>query len=224
MMYLGKEQYANARKRLIERLKGQGITDANILRVMENIPREHFLPAALSAEAYENAALPIGENQTISQPLVVATMTQALEVSRHHKVLEIGTGSGYQSAILCKLVRRLFTIERYESLSQSAQKKLNELGISNFAAIVGDGTLGWPDQAPFDRIIVTAASPQVPKALLEQLKPEGVLVIPVGGVNNRAQRLMKYQKDKSGMIHETFLGSVYFVPLVGEQGVKAQSA
>ena len=207
-----------ARDKLIAELKELGINEA-VRNAIAQIPRERFLSPAFQGEAYKNSALPIGESQTISQPYVVALMTHALDLHRNHKVLEIGTGCGYQTALLSKFVRRVFTIERFESLSKAAEARLHDLRIYNFATKVGDGTLGWPEQAPFDRIMATAASPQPPQALLDQLAVGGVMVIPIGEVDAPMQRLMRYYKREDGSIGEYFLGDVRFVPMVGKQGV-----
>ena len=202
---------------MITALKQQGITDDAVLNVMAVIPREKFLLPAMAGQAYQNEALPIGENQTISQPLVVAKMTAALEVKSKHRVLEIGTGCGYQTAVLCKLARRVFTIERFATLAARAESTLRGLGIHNFIAKTGDGSIGWAEQAPFERIMVTAAAPKPPKALLDQLAVHAILVIPVGPEGK--QRLMRYGKLPDGTIVDEDLGEVAFVPLVGAQGV-----
>jgi len=200
-------------KRMLTELEERGIRDTRVLDVMGKIPRELFVPKALAREAYDNAALPIGENQTISQPLVVAKMSEALQLKPTHKVLEIGTGCGYQAAILCKLARRVYTIERFESLSINAEKRFATLGINNYVAMVGDGSKGWPQQAPFDAIIATAAPEEVPAALLEQLAPNGTLIIPIGEQNKR-QELVRYTKNNASDVSKTLLGYVDFVPLV----------
>ena len=208
-----------AQEKMIHVLKELGIRK-DVLDAMAKVPRDKFLSPALKREAYEDSALPIGEKQTISQPKVVALMTHALDVKPNHKVLEIGTGCGYQTAILCKLARRVFTIERFESLKNDADKRLQSMVISNYITKVGDGTLGWPGQAPFDRIIVTAAGPTPPQALLDQLGPDGVMVMPVGDPHSASQRLMRYYRRTDGSIGDYYLGEVRFVPLIGKQGVK----
>lgn len=207
-----------AQDKMVSYLKELGIKK-EVLDVMGRIPRDAFLSPALKREAYEDAALPIGEKQTISQPKVVALMTHALDVQKNHKVLEIGTGCGYQTAILCKLCRRVFTIERHASLKTDAERRLQNLVIGNYVTKVGDGTLGWPEQAPFDRIMVTAAGPTPPEALLNQLAPDGIMVMPVGDPNAESQRLMRYYRKTDGTIGEYYLGEVRFVPLIGQQGV-----
>lgn len=209
-----------ARDRLVKDLRTAGITDDQALAAIGNVPREKFVAPAFTSQAYHNTALPIGEQQTISQPLVVAQMTQALKLNPTHRVLEIGTGCGYQTSILCQLARRVFSIERHASLAQGAEKRLHSLRYHNFITKTGDGSLGWPEQAPFDRIIVTAASPIVPRVLLDQLPPGGILVAPIGHVGEDAQKLMRYTAQEDGTITEEFLGDVYFVPLVGAHGVK----
>jgi protein-L-isoaspartate(D-aspartate) O-methyltransferase len=213
---------ATRMRRMLEAIRAKGITDPKVLEAMSRVPREVFLPHALGAEAYDDNALPIGEKQTISQPTVVAEMTAALQLTGTEKVLEIGTGCGYQTAILCRLAKRVFTIERHPRLSTTAVERLHAMGYSNFAALVGDGTLGWQAQAPFDAIIVTAAGPSIPPALIGQLKPGGKLVIPVGD-ENRQQRLVRLTKTENGQTQEQVLGLVSFVPLIGQQGVKTGS-
>lgn len=213
---------ATRMRRMLDIIRQAGVTDAAVLDAMARVPRELFLPRALAAEAYDDNALPIGELQTISMPTVVARMTAALGLTGQEKVLEIGTGCGYQTAVLCRLSRRVFSIERHARLSTTAVSRLTAMGYTNFAAMVGDGTLGWPQQAPFDAIIVTAAGPRVPPALVEQLKPGGVLVIPVGGeetlVPGGQQRLIRCLKQPDGSVIQEVLGLVSFVPLVGAQG------
>jgi protein-L-isoaspartate(D-aspartate) O-methyltransferase len=208
-------------KRLMDTLRANGKYDERVLAVMAGIPREMFVPKAMATDAYDDACLPIGEQQTISMPSVVAQMTSALELTGSEKVLEIGTGCGYQTSILSKLVKRVFTIERLKGLSVTAVQRLQDMGYTNITPLVGDGTLGWPGQAPFDRIIVTAAGPWVPSALIQQLKVGGILVIPVGG-QEAMQKLVKVIKTEAGT-EETVLGMVSFVPLVGEQGVKLRA-
>ena len=166
--------------KLLMTLRAQAIMQADILSAIETIPRELFIPENLHAHAYENASLPIGHKQTISQPYIVAVMTQALELKKSHRVLEIGTGSGYQAAILSRLSRRVYTLERLRPLMVSAEKRLKKLQISNITYRHGDGAKGWPEAAPFDRIIITCRVTEIPASLLDQLKEEGILIAPVG--------------------------------------------
>lgn len=198
--------------RLLMELRGLGVSDARVLGALERVPREIFVPAAFKDQAYENVALPIGHGQTISQPLVVALMTEALEVGERHKVLEIGTGSGYQTAVLARLCRRVFSIERHRALLKEAEKRFAELRLHNVTSRFGDGTKGWPEQAPFDRIIVTAAAPELPGKLLGSLAEGGVLVAPVGE-ERRDQRLIRIRRKDGTSVTEE-LGPVRFVPLV----------
>jgi protein-L-isoaspartate(D-aspartate) O-methyltransferase len=202
----------SARKiRLVLELRGGGVTDTRALGAMERIPRELFVPAPFRDKAYDDVALPIGHHQTLSAPLVVGCMTQALEVGERHKVLEIGTGSGYQTAVLASLCRRVYTVERITELLIEAQARLAELRITNVTALCGDGALGWPRQAPFDRIMVTAAAAEVPKVLVDQLAADGVMVLPVE--DEGGQRLVRVRHTESGAETED-LASVKFVPLV----------
>jgi protein-L-isoaspartate(D-aspartate) O-methyltransferase len=198
--------------RLIMELRAEGITNAKVLGAIERVSREHFLPETFLDRAYENVALPIGHGQTISQPLVVAIMTEALEVGDRHKVLEIGTGSGYQTAVLAKLCRRVFTMERHRELLKQAEQRFASLRLHNVTTLFGDGTKGWPEQSPFDRIIVTAASEEVPCVLLESLTDGGILVIPEGE-ERREQELLRIRRDGDSFKRES-LGAVRFVPLV----------
>ena len=202
-----------AKQRLIAELRRGGIDDERVLAVMTAIPREVFVSTTFVERAYDNMALPIGFGQTISQPLVVAAMTQALDVGPRMKVLEIGTGSGYQAAILAKLCRRLYTIERYKVLAKDAEKRLLDLRIHNVVYHVGDGTKGWPPQAPFDRIIVTAAAGEMPMALIDQLAVGGIMLVPVGDdpVNQTVERVVR---TEDGFTREPIM-PVRFVPLVG---------
>jgi len=197
---------------LLMELRGLGVSDARVLGALERVPREIFVPAAFKDQAYENVALPIGHGQTISQPLVVALMTEALEVGERHKVLEIGTGSGYQTAVLARLCRRVFSIERHRALLKEAEKRFAELRLHNVTSRFGDGTKGWPEQAPFDRIIVTAAAPELPGKLLGSLAEGGVMVAPVGE-ERRDQRLIRIRRKDGTSVTEE-LGPVRFVPLV----------
>jgi len=193
-------------------LRAAGITDVRVLGAIERVPREIFLPETFRDRAYENVALPIGHGQTISQPLVVAHMTEALAPGERHKVLEIGTGSGYQAAVLARLCRRVFTIERHRDLLRAAEQRFTQLRIHNIVTRHGDGTRGWPEQAPFERILVTAAAAEVPPALLESLAEDGVMVVPVGDVH-RDQILLRITR-KGDRFEQEELAPVRFVPLV----------
>ncbi len=204
----------DARKiRLIMELRQQGISDTNVLSAVERVPREVFVSPSFVDQAYENTALPIEEGQTISQPYVVAFMTQALDIQPRMRVLEVGTGSGYQAAVLAQLCRRVFTIERYRSLLRHAEEKFKAARISNIVTKLGDGAKGWPDLAPFDRILVTAAAAEVPEALKEQLSEEGgILVVPVGR-DSQAQHVVRIVRNGDDFTSEELL-PVRFVPLV----------
>jgi protein-L-isoaspartate(D-aspartate) O-methyltransferase len=199
------------RIRLLMELRANGITDARVLGAIEQTPREAFTPPALRDRAYEDTALPIDHGQTLSQPTVVGLMTQALDVGPRMKVLEIGTGSGYQAAILARLCRRVYTIERHRALLQVAEERFRTLKLHNIVTRHGDGWLGWPELAPFERIMVTAAPEEVPQALLDQLAPDGILVIPVGPAGN--QMLVRIVRTATGFSQEP-VSAVRFVPLV----------
>ena len=199
---------------LILELRQGGVTDRRVIDAMERVPRELFVPEALREQAYENIALPIGLHQTVSQPLTVGLMTQSLDLTDRMKVLEIGTGSGFQSAVLSPLCRRLYTIERYKELSQGAEQRFEELRLTNITTRVGDGSLGWKEQAPFERVIITAAAHDIPPLLVEQLAIGGIMVVPVNdGRDENDQRLLKVTKTKDGIETEE-LGITRFVPLV----------
>jgi len=200
------------RDRLVQRLRSNGIEDERVLKAIATVPRHEFVDEALSSRAYEDTALPIGLSQTISQPWVVAKMTEAiLDGGTPQKVLEVGTGSGYQAAILASLVPKVFTVERIEELLKLARRRFHKLGLNNIYTRYADGHLGWPSQAPFDGIIVTAASIGVPSELIQQLRIGGVLVVPVeqGG----AQRLLAIRRTEEG-VDEKDLGGVIFVPML----------
>jgi protein-L-isoaspartate(D-aspartate) O-methyltransferase len=206
-----------ARKiRLIMHLRRQGVTCSNTLHAIELIPREIFVPSTFQHQSYEDMALPIGLGQTISQPLVVSLMTQSLQLTDRHKVLEIGTGSGYQAAILSKLCRRLYTIERHRPLLIQAEEKFAEMRLRNITAMNGDGMKGWSPQAPFDRIIVTAAAHgDIPRELMDQLAVGGVMVAPVGE-NDTDQRLVKITRRSEDKFDRDEMFNVRFVPLLPE--------
>jgi protein-L-isoaspartate(D-aspartate) O-methyltransferase len=215
-MEMVKDQYISLRRKMIEeQLVSRGIRDERLLAAMEETPRHRFVPAGLASRSYDDGPLPLGEGQTISQPYMVAEMTQALGLSGKEKVLEIGTGSGYQTAILCKLALEVITVERIATLISGAEKVLHELKLDNVRFLVGDGTMGVPDEAPFDRVIVTAASPDVPAPLFDQLAEGGIMVIPVG--DRWEQDLLQVHKE-DGKQRRTFLGGCRFVPLLGQFG------
>ena len=195
--------------RLILELRESGISDSKILSAIEKIPREKFVPDNFRNQAYDNLALPIGDNQTISQPFVVAKMTQLLAVESTHKVLEIGTGSGYQSAVLSKLVRRVYTIERIKNLLTKAENIFQELNISNIVPKYADGNLGWKEQIPFDRIIITAATSSISKEVASQIHDGGIIVSPM--VQENKQIIVKYTKINNVLKSEIF-DDVLFVP------------
>ncbi len=200
------------RMQFIFALRRSGVVDKHVLEAIETTPRAAFLEGVFKTRAFDDTALPISCGQTISQPSIVGLMTQALELDRRCKVLEIGTGSGYQAAILSKLVRRVYSIERHRPLARAARKLIDDLGLANVTVITGDGSLGLPDQAPFDRILLTAAAEDPPANLLAQLKVGGIMVLPVGQ-SDHVQRLIKVVKLERGCdYHE--LGDVRFVPLV----------
>jgi protein-L-isoaspartate(D-aspartate) O-methyltransferase len=210
------DQKAEERMEFLLQLRKRGIQDTRVLRALETVPRERFVEEGQQELAFADQALPISCGQTISQPYVVAAMTEALEVGPHHRVLEIGTGSGYQAAILARLAWEVVTIERYRTLAQTARARLAALGLNNVTVTVGDGTKGDPERAPFDRIIVTAATPQVPPPLLEQLAPDGILIAPIGPTGG-VQQLVRLHKKKDGTIEERSLMTVRFVPLIPGQ-------
>jgi protein-L-isoaspartate(D-aspartate) O-methyltransferase len=197
---------------LVLALRSQGVTEAKVLTAIEKTPRELFTPELFKERAFEDSALPIACGQTISQPFIVGLMTQALGVEKRDRVLEIGTGSGYQTTILSKLARLVYTVERYRTLMKEAEGRFQQLGLTNIITKFGDGGVGWPEQAPFDRIMVTAAAPEEPKALLSQLKPTGVLVAPIG--KGPVQSLRRYTGDGAGGFQVEELLDVRFVPLL----------
>lgn len=211
-MSAGAEDIRAGKAQLVLQLRRRGITDPRVLSALERVPRELFVPDAFKEQAFDDHALPIECGQTISQPYVVAYMTLALDVSNRMKVLEIGTGSGYQAAVLAQLARRVYTIERYGTLLRDAEKRFRHLDLGNITAKTGDGTKGWAEQAPFDRIIVTAAAENVPIELINQLKIDGSMIIPVGR-SSEDQKLLRLVRTESGVTSEELL-PVRFVPLV----------
>jgi protein-L-isoaspartate(D-aspartate) O-methyltransferase len=196
-------------------LRRRGISDQAVLRAMDEVPREHFVDARYADTAYSDHAMPIACGQTISQPYVVAYMTEQLGVKPNHRVLEVGTGSGYQAAVLSRLAREVVTLERYRTLANSARARLKTLGYDNVEVLLGDGLQGEPMRAPYDRIIVTAAAESIPEALLAQLADDGVMILPLGPHDGR-QELVKLTKTKDGLQRETLL-PVRFVPLLPGQ-------
>ena len=199
-------------ERLMRALQAQGVNDKKVLTAMERTPRDLFVPELFLDRSWEDSAIPINCGQTISQPYIVGLMTQALKIEGRHRVLEIGTGSGYQTAILSRLARYVYTIERYRSLMLEAETRHKRLMLENIIYRFGDGWEGWPEQAPFDRILVTAALPDEPLGLLAQLKPKGVMVGPQG--RGSTQRLLRYMRTADGGYTTEDLGEVRFVPLI----------
>lgn len=198
---------------LLMELRKQGINDTRVLAAMEKVPREQFVAEQFLKHAYDNIALPITQGQTISQPYVVAYMTEALQLGDRMKVLEIGTGSGYQTAILTRLCRRVYTVERYRSLLTTAEKRFATLNITNVTTRLGDGNKGWSEQAPFDRILVTAAADRRPEGLIAQLSPQGGIMIAPVAVNPTEQDVIRYTREGDA-VHEERLLPVRFVPLL----------
>ena len=207
---------AEQRMRFVFALRQRGVMDSRVLEAMEKIDRGVFVRGLFSERAYEDMPLPIACGQTISQPSVVGLMTQALDVDPRHKVLEIGTGSGYQAAVLARMARRVYTLDRHKRLVSEAEEAFKALGLSNITALASDGTRGLPEQAPFDRIMVTAAAEDPPGPLLAQLKPGGIMVLPVGQ-SDAVQMLIKVRRDDDGFNYEE-LRQVRFVPLVEGMG------
>jgi protein-L-isoaspartate(D-aspartate) O-methyltransferase len=215
------DRYQKQRMKMVDsQLRSRGIKDARVLKAMEKIPRHLFVDEALRDQAYSDGPLPIGENQTISQPYIVALMTEALALKGHEKVLELGTGSGYQTAVLAELASRVLSIERIAFLASKARKIIDSLNYFNVALRVGDGTYGWREESPFDGIIVTAGAPRVPDILIEQLTVGGKLVMPVG--NRHTQDLLKVTRlsEKTGDTETEDLCGCRFVSLIGEYGWK----
>jgi protein-L-isoaspartate(D-aspartate) O-methyltransferase len=201
-------------------LRRRGIGDAAVLRAMDEVPREYFVPPDMADDAYADRALPIACGQTISQPFVVAYMTEQLALAPQDRVLEIGTGSGYQTAVLARLAREVVSVERFAPLADAARIRLETLGLRNVTVVVGDGAEGWPARAPYDRIIVTAAAQEVPPALVEQLADGGVLVLPLGP-HGGTQRLVKLNKSKTELTRQDLI-AVRFVPLLNGKPKSSQ--
>jgi protein-L-isoaspartate(D-aspartate) O-methyltransferase len=207
-----------AQRMVDQQLRARGIRDERVLAAMASLPRHMFMPLPVRAQAYEDHASPIGFGVTISQPFVVGWMSEALGLVGTERVLEVGTGSGYQAAVLSRLAREVFSIERLPVLARRARYTLRALGLDNVHVFVGDGSLGLPEHAPYDAIVVTAAAPSVPDELLAQLAPGGRLVVPVGGTALQSLRVIR--RDDEGRLSSTDRGGVVFVPLVGERGFR----
>lgn len=211
------DSYKIARKRMIDAQIRPAIKDPNVIAAMLKVPRDRFVPDALVGQAYSDHPLNIGEAQTISQPLIVAMMTEQLRLKGTEKILEIGTGSGYQTAVLCELAKHVYSIERISGLSNRARRVLYDLSYVNFTLRIGDGTLGWPENAPYDGIIVTAGAPVVPKDLYGQLADGGKFIIPVGGEEAQVLKVITRHGNK---FKEESISGCRFVKLIGEQGWK----
>ncbi len=201
-----------------EQLRARNIHDPRVLDAMFEVPRHEFIPVEQQPLAYADQALPIGEGQTISQPYIVALMTESLLAQPDAQTLEIGTGSGYQAAVLSRLVAQVYTVERHPALAAQAIQRLQRLGYTNVSVHIGDGTLGWPQHAPYDNAIVTAAGPRISPAIVAQVRPGGTIILPIG--RRKAQRLQRLWVRENGLISED-LGRVAFVPLVGRYGWKS---
>jgi protein-L-isoaspartate(D-aspartate) O-methyltransferase len=215
-----RDTYGGYRARLVEQLRTQGIRDLAVLRAFADTPRHLFVPEAVRHRAYEDAALPIGKGQTISQPFTQARYLETLKLTGRDKVLEIGTGSGYQTALLAALAGQVFTIERVRNLAESAQAALRVAGVTNVSMLVGDGTLGWSAYAPYHAILVAAGGPEIPPPLVDQLAPGGHMIIPLGAKGAGAQTLTLVRRTTGG-IQATPIGGARFVPLLGEHGFDA---
>jgi protein-L-isoaspartate(D-aspartate) O-methyltransferase len=209
------DSYGGYRTRLVEQLQARGIKDLSVLRAIAEVPRHLFVPAAVRHRAYEDSALPLGSGQTISQPWVQARSLELLRLGGSERVLEVGAGSGYQTALIARLAAAVFAVERVASLAYQAREALSQAGIQNVSVMVGDGTLGWRSLAPFDAILVAAASPKVPEPLIEQLGPSGRLVIPLD--RGTGQQLVLFERDGTGL-RESTVAEVRFVPLLGKHG------
>jgi protein-L-isoaspartate(D-aspartate) O-methyltransferase len=214
-------EFRGARRRLIETLQTNGISDLAVLHAIDSVPRHAFVPSAVIHRAYEDSALPIGNGQTISQPTVHARSLQELHLTGNDKVLEIGTGSGYQTALLAHLAAQVFSVERMSALFERARETLQKLGIRNVSLLLGDGTLGWSTYAPYDGIVVGAAAPEVPQPYLDQLAEGGRLVIPVG---DREEQVLAVFIRRGTQYERRDVGPVRFVPLLGAYGWRSDSA
>lgn len=212
------DSFGGYRARLAETLRAGGIRDLSVLRAISETPRHLFVPEAVRHRAYEDVALPIGAGQTISRPFTQARYLESLRLTGGEKVLEIGTGSGYQTALLAALAAQVFSVERVRGLAEAAQRALKAAGVANVSILVGDGTLGWSAYAPYQAIVVAAGGPEVPPPLVEQLAPGGRMLIPLG--EGAAQTLTLVERDQS-QLRQTKLGDARFVPLVGEHGFDA---
>ena len=207
------QEYRGARRRLVSVLQDQGIHDLSVLHAIDEVPRHLFIPTGVRHRAYEDSALPIGNGQTISQPSIHARYLELLGLTGNERVLEIGTGSGYQTALLCKLASQVFSIERIAPLLDRAREILQQVGCTNVSFMLGDGTLGWPDYAPYDAILVGAAAPEIPPAYIEQLADGGRLLIPLGGRDEQTLHLFTRKGDT---LDQKDIAPVRFVPLVGK--------
>jgi len=211
-----RDTYDGYRQKLVETVRSRGIRDLAVLKAIAEVPRHLFVPEALRSNAYDDNALPIGHGQTISQPSTQALSIQALQLKGTEKVLEIGTGSGYQTALLAAIVPQVFSIERMPVLLEQARQALKAAGVNNVSLLLGDGTIGWRQYAPYDAIVISAASPDVPEPLIEQLAPGGRLVVPLGPRGHQVLTLVT--RDQQGRVSRTKLGDVVFVPLLGRHG------
>lgn len=208
-------QFTGARRRLIDELRTKGIADLAVLRAFDLTPRHEFVPSGVRHRAYEDAPLPIGNGQTISQPYVHALYLQALQLKGHERVLEIGTGSGYQTVLLAHLCQHVYSVERLRPLLEAARDAITACGVTNVSLMCGDGSFGWPEFAPYDAILVGAGAPKIPQPLVDQLAIGGRLIVPVGGRDD--QRLVELTRTADGMVRRE-LSDVRFVPLIGEHG------
>jgi protein-L-isoaspartate(D-aspartate) O-methyltransferase len=209
------DTFGGYRARLVERLRAQGIRDVRVLRACGSVPRHLFVPEAVRHRAYEDSALPIGQGQTVSQPLTHARYLEAMTLRGDERVLEVGTGSGYQTALLAALAAQVFSVERVRELAEAARVALRAAGVANASLLVGDGTLGWSAYAPYDAILVTAGGPEVPPPLVAQLAPQGRLLMPLGA---RGAQTLTLVERRDGELRHTPLGAARFVPLRGEHG------